>query len=90
METLWMGVFVVLFLFMHAIAHRGCAVNTVRESALKVHWEKKKERKNHAATAADSNLREYGARLFGPTLYQLGCPDGIYVPYIKSFYLLAV
>ena len=48
-----MGVFVlVLFLFMHAIAHRGCAVNTVRESALKVHWEKKK----HAATAADSNL----------------------------------
>lgn len=46
METLWIGVFVVLFLFMHAIAHRGCAVNTVRESALKGHWEKKKEKKN--------------------------------------------
>ena len=47
------------------------------------------EGKKHAATAADSNLREYGARLFGPTPYQLGCPDGVYVPYIKSFYLLA-
>ena len=60
---------------------RVCAERSLGE-------EKRKEK--HAATAADSNLREYGARLFGPTLYQLGCPDGIYVPYIKSFYLLAV
>ena len=52
-------------MLMHAIAHGSCA-NTVRESALKADPGRKFSRRT-----GESNLRQYGAWPFGPTLHQL-------------------
>ena len=57
--------------------HTGGCRNTVRESALKADSGKKERKKEErkkekiACRTVDSNLRQYRARLFCRTLYQL-------------------